>query len=90
MTVMQEAGSPAGGAMRADAPKSDQGGVERLSIWRLAAYGQLVVPLSVVGLPLAVYLPAFYGGTLGLNLALVGVVMNSNVARTLVIVSRPR
>lgn len=41
----------------------------------LFGYGQLVVPLAVVGLPVAIYIPPFYSGTLGLNLAVVGFVL---------------
>ena len=46
-----------------------------ISLARLAAYGQMVVPLAVVGLPLAIYIPPFYGGTLGLDLALIGTLL---------------
>lgn len=47
----------------------------RLSTWQLIAYGQLVVPLAVIGLPVAVYIPPFYSGTLGLDLAAVGFIL---------------
>lgn len=50
-------------------------GEKRLSRWQLAAYGQLVMPLAVIGLPVAVYLPPFYSGTLGLDLAAVGFIL---------------
>jgi GPH family glycoside/pentoside/hexuronide:cation symporter len=50
-------------------------GEKRLSTWQLAAYGQLVMPLAVIGLPVAVYLPPFYSGTLGLDLAAVGLIL---------------
>lgn len=50
-------------------------GAHRLSGWQLFAYGQLVVPMAVIGLPLAIYIPPFYSGTLGLNLAAVGFMM---------------
>ena len=46
-----------------------------LSKWQLIAYGQLVVPLAVIGLPVAVYIPPFYSGTLGLDLAAVGFIL---------------
>ena len=44
----------------------------RLPAWRLAAFASLAVPLAGAGLPLAVYLPAFYAQSLGL--AVVGAV----------------
>lgn len=42
----------------------------RLSNWRLAAYGAPAMPLSMVSLPLAVYLPAVYADPDGFNLGL--------------------
>jgi len=48
---------------------------KRLSNWQLIAYGQLVVPLAVIGLPVAVYIPPFYSSTLGLDLAAVGFIL---------------
>jgi Na+/melibiose symporter-like transporter len=45
---------------------------ERLPAWRLAAFASLALPLAGAGLPLAVYLPAFYAQSLGL--AAVGLV----------------
>lgn len=48
---------------------------QRLSTKQLVAFGQLVVPMAVIGLPIAVYIPPFYSGTLGLNLATVGVIL---------------
>jgi GPH family glycoside/pentoside/hexuronide:cation symporter len=50
-------------------------GEKRLTKWQLAAYGQLVVPLAVIGLPVAVYIPPFYSSTLGLDLAAVGFIL---------------
>ncbi|HEX7775577.1 MAG TPA: MFS transporter [Parvibaculum sp.] len=47
----------------------------KLSRWQLFAYGQLVVPMAVIGLPLAIYIPPFYSGTLGLNLGAVGFIL---------------
>lgn len=47
----------------------------RLGTWELFAYGQLVVPMAVIGLPLAIYIPPFYSGTLGLNLADIGIIL---------------
>ena len=40
---------------------------ERLSARRLAAFAFLAVPLAGAGIPLAVYLPAFYAQSLGLT-----------------------
>jgi len=48
---------------------------KKMSTWQLVAFGQLVLPMAVIGLPIAVYIPAFYSGTLGLNLAAVGVIL---------------
>jgi GPH family glycoside/pentoside/hexuronide:cation symporter len=39
----------------------------RLSSWRLAVFAAIAVPIAGAGLPLAVYLPAFYAQTLGLT-----------------------
>jgi Na+/melibiose symporter-like transporter len=36
------------------------------SLWQLAAYGALGLPLAMAALPLYVHLPKFYGGALGL------------------------
>ena len=40
--------------------------------WQLALYGAVNLPTSVVGLPIALYIPAFYSENLGLSLAAVG------------------
>lgn len=40
----------------------------------LAAYAAPAAPISALGLPIAVYLPPFYAGELGLGLAVVGTV----------------
>jgi Na+/melibiose symporter-like transporter len=40
---------------------------ERLPAWRLAAFAFIGVPLAGAGLPLAVYVPAFYAQGLGLT-----------------------
>ncbi len=42
-------------------------GPARLPAWRLAAFASLAIPAAGAGLPLAVYLPAFYAQTLGLT-----------------------
>ena len=41
----------------------------------LAAYGLLRMPLALLELPLFVFLPALYGGQLGVDLAIVGAVL---------------
>ncbi|MEQ9519079.1 MAG: MFS transporter [Parvibaculum sp.] len=48
---------------------------ERIPLTRLIAYAQMVVPLAIIGLPIAIYIPPFYSGTLGLDLAAVGLVL---------------
>lgn len=52
-----------------------EGSQKPLTGWQLVAYGQLVIPLAVIGLPVAVYIPPFYSSTLGLDLAAVGVIL---------------
>ncbi|MGE0621815.1 MAG: MFS transporter [Pseudomonadales bacterium] len=44
-------------------------GIGRL---RMALYGLVNLPTSIVGLPIALYIPAFYSQNLGLSLAMVG------------------
>lgn len=48
---------------------------DSIPTWRLAAYAQMTLPLAVIGLPIAIYIPPFYSGTLGLDLAAVGLVL---------------
>lgn len=48
---------------------------DRIPTGRLIAYAQMVLPLAVIGLPIAIYIPPFYSGTLGLDLAAVGLVL---------------
>ncbi len=48
---------------------------EKIPTWRLAAYAQMTLPLAVIGLPIAIFIPPFYSGTLGLDLAAVGLVL---------------
>lgn len=45
-----------------------------LSRWTLFAFALPAAPISAMGLPLAVHLPPFYAGTLGLGLAVVGTI----------------
>ena len=40
----------------------------------LVAYGGLAVPLAALGLPLAVYIPPFYAGPIGLGVGTVGII----------------
>lgn len=47
-------------------------GEVKLTRTHLFAYGWLNVPLSIAGLPLAIYIPPFYTTDLGLSLALMG------------------
>ncbi len=66
----------AGAKPASDAPGNT--GYERtLSNWSLASYGAPAMPLSMVALPMAVYLPAVYADSegFGLGLAFVGLVM---------------
>jgi GPH family glycoside/pentoside/hexuronide:cation symporter len=49
--------------------------VNRLGLPALAAYGLLGLPLAMAALPLYVHLPKLYGADLGMDLALVGVVL---------------
>lgn len=42
---------------------------------RMAIYGAVNLPTSVVGLPIAIYIPAFYSENLGLSLAAVGTLL---------------
>ena len=41
----------------------------------MALYGLVNLPTSIVGLPIALYIPAFYSQNLGLSLAMVGALM---------------
>ena len=47
----------------------------RLTSRNLLAYGALGLPLAGAALPIYVHLPNLYGGTLGMNLAVLGVVL---------------
>lgn len=47
-------------------------GVPSLSRLKMGLYGAVNLPTSVVGLPVALYVPAFYSENLGLSLAAVG------------------
>lgn len=52
-----------------------KGDMRKLSRWQLFSYGQAVVPLAIIGLPIAIYIPPFYSQTLGPNLAAVGFIL---------------
>ena len=56
---------------------SSEDGKRTLTSWQLASYGAPAMPLSMVALPMAVYLPAVYADAegFGLGLAFVGLVM---------------
>lgn len=46
----------------------------KLSAMRLLAFSGPSIPIAALGLPLAVYLPPFYAGSMGLGLAAVGTI----------------
>lgn len=52
--------------------ENDTGEIQRLSPKVLISYSLLAVPAAAIGLPLGVYLPAFYADELGMGLASVG------------------
>lgn len=47
----------------------------RLTRRHLFVYSLMNIPLAVSGLPLAIYIPSFYGGELGLSLSAVGYIL---------------
>lgn len=56
-------------------PVPIQGGAkDRLATSTLLAYAAPAAPISAMGLPIAVYLPPFYAGEVGLGLSVVGTV----------------
>ena len=50
-------------------------GAEQLSKVKMALYGLANLPTSIVGLPIALYIPAFYSQNLGLSLATIGLLI---------------
>ena len=48
--------------------------MKKLTTPILSAYGGLAVPLAALGLPLAVYIPPFYAGPIGLGVGTVGII----------------
>jgi len=51
-----------------------RGDGRRINGWRLLAFSLITLPIAGAGLPLAVYLPAFYAQQAGLGLTVVGLV----------------
>jgi len=70
---VNDAAQGTAGALRpsaTDPPRADGPG-----LLSTAAYGLFALPLAMAALPLYVHLPKFYGGTLGVDLALLGIVL---------------
>lgn len=67
--------SGAGPAARAPAPSPAAGGARRLAPATMALYGLPYLAYSAAGLPVALFVPAFYADDLGLPLATVGAVL---------------
>jgi Na+/melibiose symporter-like transporter len=59
-------------ALEADHPESASLAGETVGRARMSLYGLVNLPTSIVGLPIALYIPAFYSQNLGLSLAVVG------------------
>ncbi len=49
--------------------------IARLAWRRLISYAAPALPLAILGLPLNVYLPTFWAGTMGVSLGMVGLVL---------------
>ncbi len=79
MAVTGESSGPesSGSGQTASSSTGDPAQARTLSNWQLASYGAPAMPLSMVALPMAVYLPAVYADSegFGLGLAFVGLVM---------------
>ena len=60
---------------------------DRLPFWRLVAFSAPALPLSSLGLPIGIYLPAYYASEMGLGLATVGLVFT--VSRLFDVVTDP-
>lgn len=62
-------------------PQNGQAGVEpevspaRLSFLQLTSYGALTIPLSVAGLPVAIYVAPLYADHVGLSLTVIGLAL---------------
>jgi len=72
--LAEQASSETTGAQSGQSEPSEK---RTLNGWQLASYGAPAMPLSMVALPMAVYLPAVYADSegFGLGLAFVGLVM---------------
>lgn len=63
------------GTREADARVPDPLGRPPLTSYQVASYGAPATPLALAGLPLALYLPALYSSSFGLELATVGLLL---------------
>ena len=59
--------------LSSESPAREAGSLSRA---RIAIYGAVNLPTSIVGLPIALYIPAFYSESLGLSLAAIGVLIS--------------
>ncbi len=68
-------GTPAQSASPTAGNTPDSTSGTGLSRYQMAMYGMANLPTSIVGLPIALYIPAFYSQNLGLSLATVGLLI---------------
>ena len=54
---------------------SQTAGTAAIGKFRMGVYGLVNLPTSIVGLPIALYIPAFYSQNLGLSLAAIGTLL---------------
>ena len=54
---------------------SQAAGTAAIGKFRMGLYGLVNLPTSIVGLPIALYIPAFYSQNLGLSLAAIGTLL---------------
>ena len=54
---------------------SQTAGTAAIGKFRMGLYGLVNLPTSIVGLPIALYIPAFYSQNLGLSLAAIGTLL---------------
>ena len=47
----------------------------KLSRWQIASFSMMAIPISALGLPFAVHLPAFYKNELGISATAVGLIV---------------
>ena len=71
MPPLNPTSAPADAPLAPEAPKRTAG-LSRAAVW---AFGAVALPLSTIGLPLAIYLAPFYAGEMGLSLAALGTAM---------------